>query len=336
MTQPLISVVVIGRNEGLRLKCCLESVRKMDNPGGAVELIYVDSASTDGSPELAESLGAQSIVVHPRFPTAALGRNAGWRKATGRFVLFLDGDTVLDPAFVRDALAKFEDPEVAIVWGHRRELHPEASLFNRVLDLDWIYAPGDTEFCGGDALMRRDALEAAGGFDETLIAGEEPELCRRLRADGYRIVHIDHAMTGHDLAMTRWSQYWKRATRAGYAYAKVSDRFRNSGLPFWEEDVRRNANRAIALLCLITLSTVLSTILFSPVPLLAGLACILVLAARSAVKARWKSRNALTLLLYGIHSHLQQIPIFIGQLQFLSDRRAGRRRGLIEYKELPR
>ena len=104
--------------------------------------------------------------------------------------------------------------------GIGERFHPEHSLYNRVLDLDWIYAPGDTDYCGGDVLMRRCALEQVDGFDPTLIAGEEPELCRRLRHCGYRILHIDSPMTGHDLNITRFSQYWRRALRAGHAYAK--------------------------------------------------------------------------------------------------------------------
>ncbi len=333
MSNPVLSVVVIGRNEGARLRRCLESVLHMENPGGPVQLIYVDSASVDGSPQLAQSLGAETIVVQPRFPSAALGRNTGWRRAAAPFVLFLDGDTIVDPNFVKDSLREFENSEVAIVWGHRREIQPGASLFNRVLDLDWIYRPGDTQFCGGDALVRRAALAEVSGFDETLIAGEEPEMCRRLRAKGCRIVHVDRPMTSHDMAMTRWSQYWKRATRAGYAYAKVSERFHNSGLPFWEDDVRRNHNRAVLLLALAAGGLAGSVALRSFLPLLFATGLLALLAARSAYKARWKSNNVLTLFLYGLHSHLQQIPIFIGQLQWLRDRRAGRQRGLIEYKE---
>ncbi len=74
--------------------------------------------------------------------------------------------------------------------------------------------------------MRRSVLVEVEGYDPGLSAGEEPELCRRLRARGYRIVHIDAPMTRHDLNMTRFSQYWRRAMRAGYAYAEVSNRFR--------------------------------------------------------------------------------------------------------------
>ena len=334
MSTPVLSVVVIGRNEGARLERCLRSIQTMENPGGAVQLIYVDSASTDGSPELARRFGAEVIVVQPRRPTAALGRNAGWRRASAPFVLFLDGDTILHPLFVIDSLRDFAS-DTAIVWGHRREIHPEASLFNRVLDLDWIYAPGITEFCGGDALVRRAALEQVNGFDETLIAGEEPEMCRRMRASGWKILHADRPMTGHDLAMTAWSQYWRRATRAGYAYAEVSERFRDSGLPFWEEDARRNRNRALILIGLATAGVLGSLFTLTPWLLLAAIVLLATLILRTAAKAAWKSRDFTTRLLYGIHSHLQQIPIYLGQLQYRGDRRAGRTRGLIEYKEVP-
>jgi glycosyltransferase involved in cell wall biosynthesis len=324
VTRPVLSVVVIGRNEGARLEGCLQSIRRM-NFVDVFELIYVDSASVDGSPARAASTGAKVIEVQPTRPTAALGRNAGWRAASAPFVLFLDGDTILHPDFVSEALRQF-DETTAIVWGHRREIDPGRSIYNRTLDLDWIYPAGIADFCGGDALMRRAVLAQVNGFDETLIAGEEPEMCRRIRALGWIIRHVDLPMTGHDLAMTKWSQYWRRATRAGYAYAEVSERFRGSGMPFWEEDARRNRNRAIVLiaLCVVGLTGAWQALIVC--------AFFSLLVVRTAAKARWKSPSSVTRLLYGLHSHFQQIPIFIGQLQFGRDKRAGRLRGLIEYK----
>ena len=332
---PALSVVVIGRNEGERLTRCIESVKAMRPVDGPVELIYVDSASTDDSVARAEALGARVITVRPERPCAAVGRNAGWRAAAAPFVLFLDGDTVLDPDFVADSLPEFDDPEVTVVWGHRRETRPEASLFNRVLDLDWVYPPGPSEFCGGDALMRRAVLEAVGGYDDRLIAGEEPEMCRRMRAKGYVILHVDRPMTGHDLAMTRWSQYWRRATRTGHAYAEVSDRFRDTDAPMWRREVTRNRAHALVLVALPVLGVALSVALRSWLPAAAALAFLALLVVRSAWRSRWKGGGWWTLLLYGVHSHFQQIPIFLGQLRYARDRRAGRKRGLIEYKEAP-
>jgi glycosyltransferase involved in cell wall biosynthesis len=333
MSQPLLSVVVIGRNEGQRLKRCLDSIAGMRGVEGEVELVYSDSSSTDGSPELAKSFGADVIVLNAEHPTAALGRNAGLSRAHAPYILFLDGDTILHPDFPRTALAILRsDESVAAVWGHRREIHPERSLYNRILDLDWIFPPGETQFCGGDVVMRRSAIEQVHGYDPTLIAGEEPELCRRLRARGYRILHIDSPMTGHDLAMTAWNQYWRRATRAGHAYAEVSSRFASSEDPLWTAESRANLRRGgfwIASFALAVLA-----FCFTPWTLAAWLAMLVLLALRSSWKSRWKAPGEpLLLVAYGLHSHLQQIPIFLGQLQFYRDRKRGKKRNLIEYKE---
>ncbi len=325
----LVSVVVIGRNEGERLRRCLASVQAME--WAEAELIYVDTGSGDGSAAVAEEFGARIVALQPERPTAALARNAGWKIGRGEFVLFLDGDTVVAPGFVAGAMGELCG-RVGVVWGHRREMHPEASVYNRVLDLDWVYAPGMTEFCGGDALFRREVLEATGGFDETLIAGEEPELCRRIRGLGWTILHVDRAMTGHDLGVMRFGQYWRRATRAGHAYAEVSARFERSAAPFWEDEVRRNRNRALTLVGVAGVGVLASLGGRSWWPaglVAAGFGALVV---RTAWKARWKGAGWGTLLLYGVHSHVQQVPIFVGQMQFRRNRRLGMRAGLVEYK----
>ena len=332
---PLVSVVVIGRNEGRRLAACLESINATHAEGYATEIIYVDSDSTDGSPETAAALGARVIRVKPQRPSAALGRNAGWNAAKGQFILFLDGDTLLHPDFVGRALAELRDPAIAIVWGHRRELAPHQSLYVRVLDLDWVYPPGDSEFCGGDALVRRDALDRVGGFDQSLIAGEEPEMCRRMRALGYRIVHIDAPMTQHDLALTTFRAYWRRAFRAGHAYAEIAARFRHSPDPLWQREAQRNLIHGGALLSA-PLVLLLTVALLNQPALLVALAsqCALAFAllARTARRCAWKSGDALGCWLYAVHSHVQQLPILFGQLAQRLDARRGRQRGLIEYK----
>ena len=333
MTDNLLSIVVIGRNEGERLTRCLQSIRQITHPGFHYEIIYVDSGSIDYSITLAEELGAKVIALQPERPSAALGRNAGWRAARGSTILFLDGDTILHPDFAASSLPDLTAPEVAVIWGHRREIHPEQSIYNRVLDLDWIYAPGFTLYCGGDALFRRSVLEETGGFDETLIAGEEPELCRRIAALGFKILHVDRPMTGHDLAITRWQQYWKRSTRAGHAYAEVSERLRASGQTFWAGESKRNRNRAMVLIGLCLVGFVASIVLKSLWPALVILVFFAAISLRSAWKARWKTKDTVALFFYGVHSHLQQIPIYCGQLQYWLNRRKGKRVRLLEYKQ---
>jgi glycosyltransferase involved in cell wall biosynthesis len=329
----MLSVVIIGRNEGQRLVRCLDSVRAMCGVDGIVETIYVDSGSTDGSPARAAAAGVKVVAVEAARPTAALGRNAGWRAASGEFVLFLDGDTVLHPDFFRVALdAISADGTVAGVWGHRREIHPERSIYNRVLDLDWIFAAGFTEYCGGDVLMRRKALESVDGYDPTLIAGEEPELCRRMRDKGYRILHIDAPMTGHDLNMTRFRQYWRRAVRTGHAYAEVSPRFRHTDDPLWQHASVRNLSRGAFWAATPWLALVACVVEHVWWPAAAWLALLLLLAVRSAWKVRWKSSDVVALFFYGLHSQLQHVPILLGQLQFKVSAKRGTRRALIEYK----
>ena len=330
MKQPLFSIVVIGRNEGERLASCL---RSLDFPEVETELIYVDSASSDGSPEVAKSFAAEVILLQGGIQTAARARNAGWQKALAPYILFLDGDTVLKRGFAEAAVKVLEsDSHIASVWGHRRETHPEHSLYNRLLDLDWIYAAGTTDYCGGDALMRRSALVEIAGFDASLIAGEEPELCRRLRGCGYRIEHIDVPMTGHDLNMSRFSQYWRRAVRAGYAYAEISTRYRDSDDPMWLQQSRRNVRSAgfwFAWSAIAFAGAALKSVWVIPV-----LAVLPLLIIRSAWKCRMKAPGqAILLLLYGLHSHFQQVPILAGQLRYFFQRRSGQQGKQIEYKQ---
>jgi glycosyltransferase involved in cell wall biosynthesis len=332
---PALSVVVIGRNEGDRLVACLESLRAIGQVDGEIEVIYVDSASSDGSPQRAAALGARVVAVPSGAPpSAALARNTGWAIARAPYVLFLDGDTILHPEFPRRALdAIAADPAIAAVWGHRRELHPERSIYNRVLDLNWIVPPGLTDYCGGDVLMRRGALAEAGGYDPTLIAGEEPELCRRIRARGHRILHIDAPMTKHDFAMTRFRQYWRRALRSGHAYAEVSKRFRHTDDPLWQTARIRNLRRGAFWVVTPLLALVACGLTRSVWPALSWLVLLAAMAARSGWKVRWKCSDPATLFLYGLHSHLEQVPILFGQLQFERNARRGKRKGLIEYKE---
>jgi GT2 family glycosyltransferase len=330
MKEPTLSIVIIGRNEGDRLVSCLQSV---DSIRAEAELIYVDSASTDGSSQVAGTFEAQVIVLHGGIQTAARARNAGWQRALAPYVLFLDGDTILNRDFPAAALKVLEsDPSIAAVWGHRRELHPEHSLYNQVLDLDWIYPAGPTDYCGGDVLMRRSAIAKTEGYDPGLIAGEEPELCRRLRARGYRIVHIDVPMTRHDLNMTRFSQYWRRAVRAGHAYAEISARFRRSADPMWSQESNRNLRSGgfwIVWLPIALLMGALKSLWIIP-----WLALLPILTVRSAWKARSKAQGqTMLLLLYGLHSHLQQIPILVGQLRYFVGRHSNHQGKQIEYKQ---
>lgn len=216
-----IAAVIIGRNEGARLVACLASLGQ-----DFARIIYVDSGSTDGSLKAAQDAGAEVVALDTDRPfTAARARNAGIEALkTGvspDFVQFIDGDCMLDPGWIATALGFLVGaPEVAVVCGRRRERFPENSIYNRLCDAEWNTPIGEAHACGGDALMRWEALMAVDGYNPDLIAGEEPEMCLRMRRLGWKIWRLDAEMTLHDAAILRFGQFWKRARRGGYAYAQ--------------------------------------------------------------------------------------------------------------------
>jgi GT2 family glycosyltransferase len=217
-----IGVVVIGRNEGKRLHQCLLSLASEN-----VVIVYVDSGSTDGSVALATSLGVYVIELDLSIPfTAARSRNVGFEHLASNhpdiaYVQFIDGDCRIAPGWLESAVNELNaQPDVVVVCGRRREEFPEYSIYNRLCEIEWNTPVGEAKACGGDSMMRVSALQAVGGFNGALIAGEEPELCVRLRQAGGRIIRIHGDMTWHDAQIKHLRQWWKRLLRSGYAYAQ--------------------------------------------------------------------------------------------------------------------
>ena len=333
-----IGVVIIGRNEGERLRACLTSVLTMNYPSELLDVIYIDSSSTDGSVALAEGMGVRTIVLEGPT-TAARGRNAGWTATDAPFILFLDGDTVLHPEFVATALPHLADTSIAGVYGDRREMRTDDSIYNAIFDMDWNAASSEGSswsiYFGGDALVRRSALESVGGYNESLIAGEEPDMCRRMRGLGNRILHINVPMTLHDLAMYTIKQYWRRSVRTGYAYAEISSMYAATNDPLWSAESRSNQTRGVFWTCGPAFAALLSLLMWSLLPMALFLLISVALFARTAMKVRSRTHSLKLLLAYSVHSHLQQIPIFVGQLRYRRQRQRGGNAVIIEYKSIP-
>ena len=238
----IIGVVIIGRNEGERLRTCLSSVVNRD-----CQIVYVDSGSTDTSVRVAKKMGA--IVVDLDMSqafTAARARNAGFSRLLEidpdvHFVQFVDGDCeVVDDWLLKASEFLQKNSNVAVVCGRRRERFPEHSIYNRLCDFEWDTPAGETKACGGDALMRIDAYQQMGGFRDDLIAGEEPELCVRLRQQGWKVCRLNHEMTLHDAAMTKFIQWWNRSIRTGYAFAEGAYLHGESPEYHWVTESRRS------------------------------------------------------------------------------------------------
>ncbi|BAM02561.1 glycosyltransferase family 2 protein [Phycisphaera mikurensis] len=342
---PRIGLVAIGRNEGDRLRDCLDSVLGEGADGrwnGQPEaVVYVDSGSTDGSVELAESRGASVVELDTSIPfTAARARNEGRERLREvapdlGFVQFVDGDCTLRAGWLEAAAATLAaEPDVAVVCGRRRERFPQATRWNKLCDMEWDTPVGEAAACGGDALYRLPAFDAVGGFDPTFICGEEPQLCLRLRRAGHRVLRIDQEMTLHDAAMTSWRQWWKRSTRGGWAYAEGADRYGNGPEAYNVKQDKSNVFWAWVFPAIVGVSTLLG-LFFT----LWSLLLLLLIPAGYAVLA-WRVRGyrigrgdgPRDALSYGVLTALGKFPSAAGHRRYFQQQRRGGPATLIEYK----
>lgn len=321
MTADVVAIA-IGRNEGDRLRACLTSLQ-----GKVAHVVYVDSGSTDSSRDIALEFGVVVVELDMSRPfTAARARNAGYQRARAlnphaQFVQFLDGDCEIDAEWItRGTQVLSSEPDVAVVCGRRREKHPDATLWNGLVDREWGAAkPGDVKACGGDSLMRIAAFDAVGGFNPDLIAGEEPELCYRLRQAGWRIVRLAAEMTRHDAALTRFAQFWQRARRTGHTYAEGAAMYGKGPERYRVREIRRALFWGLGL------------------PLVAGLGGLFVSPFFLLLLLAWPVQ-VLRMRVQG-QPWSQAIFLMIGKLAevqgvagYWRGKLTGRRRALIEYK----
>lgn len=232
-----LAVVVIGRNEGERLRRSLIALQHENVP-----TVYVDSGSSDNSVELARSFGAEIVELDAAHPfTAARARNAGWQRVVEIMpdvdaVQFLDGDCEVMPGWLdtaRDYLKNHR--ECVAVCGHRRERYPRATIYNRLCDIELDTPAGVTDSSGGDVCIRLANLQEIDGYRDAMIAGEEPELCFRLRQSGGQIMQLEREMSVHDADMKTIGQWWRRAVRTGHAYAEVNFLTRSHPTGLWRQ-----------------------------------------------------------------------------------------------------
>ncbi len=317
--------MVIGRNEGERLKRCLSVLRRHSG-----RIVYVDSGSTDGSAAFAAESGVTVVELPDNEPfTAARSRNEGLARLADQwpgteFVMFIDGDCELIDGFALAAVKMLdEDQTIGIVTGRCRERFADATIYNRLCDMEWNGPVGDIDACGGIFMTRLSTFREAGGFNTAIIAAEDDDFCIRVRANGKRVHRVDRDMCFHDADMRRFSQWWRRAVRAGYAFAQVGEMhpgyFRSQRLRAW------------------LWGLVLPAAIIFPAPLTSGWSAILLLLyVLSFIRTRHGLiRNGATAKhasLYAGFLTLSKFPNLIGMLNYRRKRLMGRPVGLVEYK----
>ncbi|MEX2671517.1 MAG: glycosyltransferase [Phycisphaeraceae bacterium] len=325
-----LGIVAIGRNEGDRLKRCLASLQREGQP-----VVYVDSGSTDGSVEHARHVGAEVVELDMSTPfTAARARNAGYQRLLSKFgtldfVQFVDGDCEMAPQWMATAVATFdEQPDLAIVFGRLRELKPDETIYNRLADMEWDTPIGRVQDCGGIFMIRSGVFRDVEQFNERIIAGEEPELCARIRRQDWKILHLGDDMGWHDAATTHFSQWWKRAIRGGHAFMEGYMHHRGTPESYGGKSVRSNFAWGL-ILPLFILATAYPTGGYSLILLLAYPA----LAAKITLYRMRSHANPLRqALLYGLFTTLGKFPGALGQIKFWVNRLSGKQTRIIEYK----
>lgn len=322
-----VGAVVIGRNEGERFQRCLRSLR-----GQVAPIVYVDSGSTDGSIEHARELGVEVVELDTSLPfTAARARNAGFSRLKQlapdlALVAFVDGDCEVDPSWMPAAEAFLDqNATYGVVCGRRRERFPDASVYNYLCDVEWNTPVGDADSCGGDAMIRVEAFAGVGGFNPSLIAGEEPELCVRLRAADWKVYRLDHEMTLHDANVTRFSQWWTRSMRAGHAFAEVSAMHDDASS-------RRRATKSVKTLAW-ALVLPLTAVAFSFATNGLSLALFLLYPLNTArIAARVRREGEARPWTVATFLMLSKFPEALGWLRYQTGRLTGKRSAIIEYK----
>jgi GT2 family glycosyltransferase len=324
-----LGCVVIGRNEGARLDAALTSVLATTE-----QVVYVDSGSTDDSVSRAEGLNVRVVRLSDDAPfTAARARNAGLSallETSGpAFVQFVDGDCEVAPNWLADARARFDArAEVAAVCGRIRERQRDRTIFNRLADIDWAsHAVGDVDASGGNVMVRVAAFQSTGGFDPALIAGEEFELCLRLRQQGHVIECLEQDMVMHDMAMDHLGQWWVRSVRTGHAFAQGAV-LHGDGADQYHVKARRRALIWGGAIPALAVSASLAT---------HGASWLLLLAYPLAALRRYRNlrREGLSrddAALYAAFLTLSHFPQMQGIVRFHLERMTGKRATLIEHK----
>ncbi len=323
-----IGIVVIGRNEGERLKRCLQSVISQVDI-----IVYVDSGSSDGSVEYAESIGVDVVRLDMRIPfSAGRARNEGFLLLNEKYnklkyIQFIDGDCEFCEGWLSFAYTYLLTNEsCAVVSGRRKERFPEDSIYNVLCDIEWNTPIGEAKACGGDFMIRNEAFQQVNGFNPSVIAGEEPEMCYRLRKKNWSIFRLDHPMTLHDAAITRFSQRWKRCLRTGHAYAQGFSLHAHDGQRYcFKASVRIWFWAFIfpAFILIIALSVNIAFLLLTTV--------YLIQLVKIALHMYKRLGNAKHSLIYSFFTIIGKWPEFMGQLLFFKRKLFGEKYSIIEY-----
>ncbi|WP_086934319.1 glycosyltransferase [Agarilytica rhodophyticola] len=323
--------VVIGRNEGERLKSGLNAIQKLC---ASSAIVYVDSGSSDDSVAFARSIGIEVVELDLSIPfTAARARNAGFNRLYSinpevQYVQFMDGDCELLPGWIKNATQTLsENKDIAVVSGRRVEKFPDASIYNTLMDIEWNTPVGETLAVLGDMCVKAKVFKEVGGFSENIIAAEDDDVCLRIRRDGYKIFRLDVEMSRHDANIMHLSQWYRRSKRGGHGYANINHIHGNGPDKYFR--------RELMSVMVWGGCVPLAFLLFLPIQPKLALAILVLytMFITKTVMRRLKLGDSFKVALaYGVLIFTGKIPELMGVFEYWKNRLLSRKHQLIEYK----
>ncbi|MCL7366301.1 bifunctional polysaccharide deacetylase/glycosyltransferase family 2 protein [Streptomyces ardesiacus] len=229
-----VSVIVPAYNEKECIEATLRSLARGTHP---VEIIVVDDGSTDGTAEIAESLGLPGVrVVRQANAGKPAALNNGVRHARYDIVVMMDGDTVFEPDTVRHLVQPFADPSVGAVAGNakvgnRRTLIGAWQHIEYVMGFNLDRRMYDLLRCmptipGAIGAFRREAVLQVGGMSDDTLA-EDTDLTIALHRAGWRVVYEEHARAWTE-APASLGQLWSQRYRWSYGTMQALWKHRRS------------------------------------------------------------------------------------------------------------
>ena len=245
---PFVSILIPARNEGLVIRETLTAMANLDYPKDRLEVLLLDDGSTDGTPEIAEELAREFPFIRVvRVEGGGKGKsyvlNYGLKLAKGEVIAVYDADNRPEQGALK-GLVSMLDERTPAVTGKVRTLNWNRNVLTRFICMEYLYFQlagqagkaklFDTAVLPGtNFVIRRDALEAVGGWDERALA-EDLELSFRLVSKGLRIAYNPKAVTWEQEPES-WRVWFRQRTRwaAGNVYTVGEHIKRFREIPGW-------------------------------------------------------------------------------------------------------
>ena len=210
----LVSVVIPTLNNEQTIYNCLESIQNQtfDN----VELIVVDSLSTDRTAEIAKQF-TKNVIIKESGTSAA--RNIGIHSSKGKFILSIDSDMILEPDVIKECISKIKDYDALII--------PEKSIgvgfWSRCKAFERSFY-ADEPLVESPRFFRRDALEKIGFYDAALLFGEDRDITNKLLERNMRIGRIDSVIK-HDEGRITLLKLWRKNKKYGFTFLNYKSKY---------------------------------------------------------------------------------------------------------------